>query len=166
MAGVLANIHLVSIMTSIAAYCVKCNRRTAGVALEIALKKLKEEMEKIDEDFFYLTTDYQARKELELYYRGEKMRIKAKRARTMKMTLTSVSKENLQTLLSKPMQLTVEFEEGINYIREQVARSTNDKAQIKWEETYYQPMIKAKGANLVQKFGPLPKPRDPSNGVS
>lgn len=166
MAGVLANSDPVSIMTSIAAYCVKCNRRTAGVALEIALKKLKEEVEKIDEDVSNLTTDYQTRKKLESYCRGEKMRIEAKRARTMKMTLTSVSEENLQMLLSKPMQLTVEFEDGINHIREQVARSTNDEVRINWEETYYWPMIKAEGENLVQKFGPLPKPRGPSNGVS
>ena len=94
------------------------------------------------------------------------MRIEAKRARTMKMTLTSVSEENLQTLLSEPMQLTIEFEKGINYIREQVAHSTNDEVQINWEETYYWPMIKAEGEKLVQEFGPLPKPRGPSNGVS
>lgn len=48
------------------------------------------------------------------------------------------------------MLLTVEFEEGINYIREQVARSTNDEVQINWEETsYYWPMIKAEGEKLV-----------------
>jgi hypothetical protein len=58
------------------------------------------------------------------------MRIEAKCAKTINMTLTSVSEENLQTLLSKPMQLTAEFKDGINYIREQVARRTNDKVQI------------------------------------
>jgi len=58
MAGVLANSDPVSIMTSIATYYVKCYRRTAGVALEIALKKLKEKVEQIDRDVFYLTTDY------------------------------------------------------------------------------------------------------------
>jgi len=166
MAGVLPNSDPVSIMTSIAAYCVKCNRRTAGVALEMALKKLKEEVEKTDGDVFHLTTDYQTRRKLESYFRQEKMRIEAKRAKTMKMTLTSVSEENLQTLMSEPMLLTVEFEEGINYIREQVARSTNDEVRINWEETYYWPMIKAEGENLMQRFGPLPKPRGPSNGVS
>jgi hypothetical protein len=145
---------------------VKCNRRTADVALEIALKKLKEEAEKVDGDVFHLTTDCQTRKKLELYCRKEKMRIEAKRAKTMKMTLTSVSEENLQTLMSEPMQLTVKFEEGNNYIREQVARSTDDEVQINWEEIYYWPMIKKGGANLTQKFGPLPKPRGPSNGVS
>jgi hypothetical protein len=50
-AGVLATSDPVSIMTSIAAYCVKCNRRTAGVALEIASKKLKEEVERSIEIF-------------------------------------------------------------------------------------------------------------------
>ncbi|CZR57726.1 uncharacterized protein PAC_07615 [Phialocephala subalpina] len=94
------------------------------------------------------------------------MRIEAKRTRTMNMTLASVSEESLQTLLSEPMQLTVEFEDGINYIKEQVARSTNDEVRINWEETYYWPMIKAEGENLVQKFRPLPKPRGPSNRVS
>jgi hypothetical protein len=128
MAGVLVNSDPVSIMKSIATYCVKRNRRTTGVALEIALKKLKEEVERIDGDVFHLTTDYQTRKKLELYCRKEKMRIVAKRAKTMNMTLTSVSEKNLQTLLSEPMQLTVEVEVGINYIREQVARSTNDEA--------------------------------------
>jgi hypothetical protein len=58
MAGVLPNSDPVSIMTSIAAYCVKCNRRTASIALEMALKKLKEEVEKTNRDVFYLTTDY------------------------------------------------------------------------------------------------------------
>ena len=57
-AGVLANSDPVSMITSIATYCIKWNRRTTIVALEIALKKLKEELEKIDGDFFYLTTDY------------------------------------------------------------------------------------------------------------
>jgi hypothetical protein len=38
---------------------VKCHHRTTGVALEIALKKLKEKVEKIDRDVFHLTMDYQ-----------------------------------------------------------------------------------------------------------
>lgn len=84
------------------------------------------------------------------------MRIEAKRAKTMRMAPTSVNEEDLQTPMSEPMQLTVEFEEGINYIREQVARSTNDEVQINWEETYYRPMIKAEGEKLVQKLGHFP----------
>jgi hypothetical protein len=40
------------------------------------------------------------------------------------------------------------------------------EAQINWEETYYWPMIKEQGEKLAQKFGSLPKPRGPSNGVS
>jgi hypothetical protein len=82
------------------------------------------------------------------------------------MTLTSVSKENLHKLMSEPKQLAIEFEEGINYIREQVARTTNDEVQMNWEETYYWPMIKERGEKLAQRFGPLLKPRGPSNGVS
>jgi hypothetical protein len=84
------------------------------------------------------------------------MRIEAKYVKTMKMILTSISKENLQTLISEPMLLTIEFEEGINYIREQVACSTNNEVRINWEETYYWPIIKAEGENLMQKFRPLP----------
>jgi len=36
----------------------KYNRRTIGITLEIALKKLKEEVEKTNRDIFYLTIDY------------------------------------------------------------------------------------------------------------
>jgi hypothetical protein len=56
MAGILLNSDPVSIMTSIAVYCEKCSRRTAGVALKMALKKLKEEGEEIDRDIFHLTS--------------------------------------------------------------------------------------------------------------
>ncbi|KAH6665586.1 hypothetical protein B0J14DRAFT_660756 [Halenospora varia] len=140
MASILSNSDPVSIMSSIAAYCGNCNHRTAGVALEMALKKLKEE----------------EAKEVGVILSRRKMRIEAKRAKTMRMTPTSVNEEDLQTPMSEPMQLAVEFEEGINYIREQVARSTNDEVQINWEETYYRPMIKAEGEKLVQKLGHFP----------
>jgi hypothetical protein len=132
----------------------------------MALKKLKEEGEEIDRDIFHLTMDYQTRKTSEVYFRMHKAGIDVEREKMAKMTLTSVGEENLHKLMSEPKRLTTEFEEGINYIREQVARTTNDKVQINWEETYYWPMIKAEGKKLVQKFGPLPKPRGPSNGVS
>jgi hypothetical protein len=91
--------------------------------------------------------------------------IDVEREKIAKMTLTSVGEENLHKLMSEPKRLTTKFEEGINYIREQVARTTNDKVQINWEETYYWPMIKAEGKKLVQKFGPLFKSRGLSNGV-
>jgi hypothetical protein len=68
MAGILSNSDPVSIMTSIVVYYEKCNRRTAGVALEMALKKLKEEGKEIDRDIFHLTTDYQTRKTSEVYF--------------------------------------------------------------------------------------------------
>jgi hypothetical protein len=58
MAGILPNSDLVSIITSIIAYYVKYNRRTIGITLEIALKKLKEEVEKTNRDIFHLTMDY------------------------------------------------------------------------------------------------------------
>jgi hypothetical protein len=130
MAGILLNSDPVSIITSITVYCEKCNRRTAGVVLEMALKKLKEEGKEIDRDIFHLTMDYQTRKTSEVYFRMYKAGIDVKREKMAKMTLTSVSEENLHKLMSEPKRLTTEFEEGINYIREQVARTTNDKVQI------------------------------------
>jgi hypothetical protein len=58
MASVLPNSNPVSIITSITAYYVKYNRRTISITLEIALKKLKEEVEKTNRDVFHLTMDY------------------------------------------------------------------------------------------------------------
>ena len=66
----------------------------------------------------------------EVYFRMHKTGIDVKREKMAKITLTSVSKKNLHKLMLEPKQLTTEFEEGINYIREQVARTTNDKVQI------------------------------------
>jgi hypothetical protein len=53
--------------------------------------------------------------------------INVKREKITKMTLTSVSKENLYKLILELKQLTTKFKKRINYIREQVACTINNK---------------------------------------